>query len=59
MGILFLTSCLFSAITVFPMITANLARRLGRPFKIWFVIGFLLPVISVFILFLLPDKSKQ
>jgi hypothetical protein len=59
MGILILTSLFLSSIMVFPMITANLARRLGRPFKTWFVIGFLLPVISVFILFLLPDKSEQ
>jgi MFS family permease len=59
MGLLFLTTMFLSALTVFPMIAGNLARRMGRPFKIWFVIGLFLPILSVFILFLLPDKSEQ
>jgi hypothetical protein len=59
MGILFLTSMLISALTLFPTISGNLARQMGRPFKTWFIIGFFLPVVSVFILFLLPDKSKN
>jgi hypothetical protein len=58
MGILFLTSMLISALTIFPTIAGNLAKQMGRPFMTWFIIGFFLPVISVFILFLLPDKSK-
>jgi MFS family permease len=59
MGLLFLTSMFLSALTVFPMISGNLARRMGRPFKTWFIIGFFLPILSVFILFLLPDKSDK
>jgi hypothetical protein len=59
MGILFLTSMLFSALTIFPTIAGNLAKTMGRPFKTWFVIGFFLPVVTIFILFLLPDKSKE
>jgi MFS family permease len=59
MGILFLTSMFLSALTIFPMIAGNLAKQMGRPFLTWFIIGFFLPVVSVFILFLLPDKSKK
>jgi len=59
MGILFLTSMLVSALTIFPTIAGNLARQMGRPFRVWFIIGFFLPVITIFILFLLPDKSKK
>ena len=49
-GLLFLLSI--------PIITAKLAKRMGRNGKIWFVIGLLLPVIATFILILLPDKSE-
>lgn len=42
-----------------PLITSRLAKRLGRNPKVWFVIGFLLPVIATFILFLLPDLSDE
>jgi hypothetical protein len=51
LGILFLLSI--------PIITMNLAKRLGRNGKVWFVIGVLLPVIATFILILLPDKSEE
>ena len=51
LGILFLLSI--------PIITAALAKRMGRNPKIWFVIGILLPVIATFILILLPDLSEQ
>jgi len=50
-GILFLMSI--------PLITSNMAKRLGRNPKIWFVIGLLLPVIATFILLFLPDKSQN
>ncbi|HEV7229983.1 MAG TPA: hypothetical protein VGO45_01570 [Bacteroidia bacterium] len=59
MGLLFLTSMFISALTVFPTISGNLAKTLGRPFMTWFIIGFFLPIISVAILFLLPDKSRK
>jgi MFS family permease len=42
-----------------PLITASFANRMGRsPIK-WFFIGIILPVISVFILFFLPDLSEK
>lgn len=50
-GILFLLSI--------PIITAGLAKRMGRNAKVWFVIGMVLPVIATFILVLLPDKSEK
>jgi hypothetical protein len=59
MGLILLSSMALSAITVFPMIAGKLAERMGRSFKTWFIIGFFLPIISVFILFLLPDKSVK
>lgn len=42
-----------------PIITSRLANRLGRNPKIWFVMGLVLPVISTFILFFLPDLSEK
>lgn len=39
-----------------PLISANLARRLGRSFGVWFALGCVLPFVSVFILLLLPDR---
>jgi hypothetical protein len=41
------------------MITGNLAKRMGRRFMPWFIIGLFLPVVSVFIVFFLPDKSEK
>ena len=42
-----------------PYITSRFARRMGRNPKLWFLIGILLPVISTFILFFLPDLSEK
>jgi hypothetical protein len=39
-----------------PLISAFLAKRLGRSFKVWFLLGCVLPFISVFILLMLPEK---
>jgi len=50
-GILFLLSI--------PLITSNMAKRVGRNPKLWFFIGLLLPVIATFILFLMPDKTEK
>lgn len=49
-GVMFLLSI--------PLITSNMAKRLGRDPKLWFFLGLILPVIATFILFLLPDKSR-
>jgi hypothetical protein len=49
-----------AAIFHVPLITAFLARRLGRSFWKWFAIGCVLPFVSVFILLLLPEiKSGE
>jgi hypothetical protein len=42
-----------------PLITSRLAKRLGRNPRTWFLIGLVLPVIATFILFFLPDLSKE
>jgi MFS family permease len=41
-----------------PLITARLAKRLGRRPWLWFFIGIGLPVIASLILCLLPDLSE-
>ena len=51
LGILFLLSI--------PIITSRLAKRLGRNPLLWFFLGLFLPVIATFILFLLPDLTKE
>jgi hypothetical protein len=48
-----------SVIFCVPLTTAFFARSLGRNFKIWFAIGCVLPVISVFILWFLPEVKKE
>jgi hypothetical protein len=53
-----LLAILGSIIFGVPLITAFCARRFGRSFKIWFVMGCMLPLISVFILLLLPEPKK-
>ena len=53
-----LLAILGSIIFGVPLITAFYARRFGRSFKIWFVMGCMLPLISVFILLLLPEPKK-
>jgi hypothetical protein len=40
-----------------PALTAYYAHKRGRSFKKWLLIGFLLPVISLFIVAALPDKE--
>jgi Na+/melibiose symporter-like transporter len=51
LGVLFLLSI--------PIITARLAKRMGRNPMLWFFLGLCLPVIATFILFLLPDLSEH
>ena len=51
MGIMFLLSI--------PIITSRMAKRLGRDPRAWFFLGLILPVISSFILFLLPEKTEE
>ena len=40
-----------------PLITALFARSLGRRFWVWFIIGCILPFISVFVLAFMPVKD--
>jgi hypothetical protein len=47
-----------SLLLVVPLIPAFLARRLGRSFAWWFIIGCVLPIVAVFILLGLPDLSE-
>jgi len=42
-----------------PIITSRLAKRQGRDPKKWFLVGLVLPVIATFVLFMLPDLSKD
>jgi len=51
LGLMFLLSL--------PIITSRLAKRMGRTPSLWFFLGVCLPVISTFILFLLPDLSEE
>ncbi|MCD6066782.1 MAG: hypothetical protein K0S33_1608 [Bacteroidetes bacterium] len=59
MGFALLVSLALMGFLSIPLITASFAKSMGRPYKKWFLIGALLPVISVIILFFLPDLSKQ
>jgi MFS family permease len=59
MGLAMLVSIALSLLLSIPLITASFARRMGRPWKKWFLIGLLLPVIAIIILFFLPDLSEQ
>jgi hypothetical protein len=58
MGLAMLVSLALSLLLSIPLITASFARRMGRPWKKWFLIGLLLPVITILILFFLPDLSE-
>ena len=58
MGFAILISLSLMGFFSIPLITGSFAKRMGRPYKKWFIIGALLPVISVFILFFLPDLSE-
>lgn len=42
-----------------PLTSAFFARSLGRPFWLWFAIGCVLPLISVFILLFLPEVREE
>jgi hypothetical protein len=59
MGLAMLVSLAASLLLSIPLITASFARRMGRPWKTWFLIGLVLPVIAILILFFLPDLSEQ
>lgn len=48
---------LIGALTFVPLISAFYAHALGKNFWRWYAIGFVLPVISVFILFFLDDRE--
>ncbi len=56
MGELFILGGLLIFFSV-PIITARLAKRLGRKPWLWFFIGMALPAIASLILCLLPDLS--
>ncbi|MCX2573511.1 hypothetical protein [Pedobacter sandarakinus] len=48
------------ALLLSPQILAGfLAKRTGRKFWFWFLISFLIPVISLIILVLLEDKNPS
>jgi hypothetical protein len=51
----FLGSILFFV----PLTTAFFARSLGRSFWKWFAIGCVLPLVSVFILWFLPEVKQK
>ena len=57
MGELIVPIGLFLLLSV-PLITARLAKRLGRRPWLWFFIGLALPVIASLILCFLPDLSE-
>jgi MFS family permease len=59
MGIVVLSGVTILLLFSLPLISGLFARRMGRPFLKWFFIGMALPVISVFIIFFLPDLSKE
>ena len=59
MGFSLLVSLAFFAFMCIPWASGAFAKRIGRSFLIWFLIGLLLPGISVLILFFLPDLSDE
>jgi energy-coupling factor transporter transmembrane protein EcfT len=42
---------------VVVLATGYLARSYGRDFWMWLLLGCILPVVSIFLLLLLPDRS--
>lgn len=42
-----------------PLVTATFAKRMGRSPEKWFIIGILLPVIAIFILFFIEDRTGK
>ncbi len=59
MGILLFSTIGLLLLFSLPLISGLFARRMGRSFKLWFIIGIFLPLISVFIIFFLPDLSEK
>lgn len=59
MGFALFVSLAVLGLMSIPLISGAFAKRMGRPFLKWFLIGMALPVISVVILFFLPDLSEQ
>jgi hypothetical protein len=55
--ILFLV--LLAPLWLAPIMTAYYASTHNRSFKKWLLIGFLLPVISLFIVAYMPDKKDE
>ena len=55
----YLLSLLTAPLWVFPVLTANFAKRMGRPYKKWLVIGIVLPIVSTLLLVFLPDLSAK
>jgi len=58
MGFLLLTTLGMIALLGIPTISGLFARRIGRRFWVWFLIGCILPIVSAFIIFFLPDLSE-
>jgi hypothetical protein len=56
---LILAILVLGALFSMPLISGLFARSQGRSFLAWFLIGCLLPFISVFVLFFLPDKQDH
>ncbi|WP_310141188.1 hypothetical protein [Pedobacter africanus] len=47
-------------IILLPQIAAGLlAKQLGRKFWFWFLISFLIPIISLIVLLMLKDKNSN
>ncbi|MEO5643846.1 MAG: hypothetical protein ABIS12_10995 [Bacteroidia bacterium] len=49
----------FGMLFFVPLTSAFFARSLGRSFWTWFAIGCVLPFISVFILWFLPEIKNE
>ncbi|MDQ3108904.1 MAG: hypothetical protein M3R17_03325 [Bacteroidota bacterium] len=52
-------SFLFSILFFVPLTSAFFACSLGRSFWKWFAIGCVLPLVSVFILWFLPEIKEK
>ncbi|TND07441.1 MAG: hypothetical protein FD123_3219 [Bacteroidetes bacterium] len=48
---------LISVLTCVPMISGFYAKAQGRNFWKWYAVGFVLPIISVFILFFMDKRT--
>ncbi len=56
---LYLLSLITAPLWAFPVLTASFAKRMGRPYKKWLIIGIVLPIISTILLIFLPDLSEK